>query len=98
MIMYINLSHIQIHLGNLKIVDNTINKTAGVVLDIVRIASFCVGLLLLIIIGIKYMISTPEIRAELKKDVPTYFVGVVILFAASGILKMITYFVQDALP
>ena len=95
MIMYINLNHIQTHLGNLKIVDNTINKTAGVVLDIVRIASFCVGLLLLIIIGIKYIIATPEMRAELKKDVPTYFIGAVILFATSGILQFVTSFVHD---
>ncbi len=78
-----------------EIVDNTINKTAGVVLDIVRIVAFCMGLLILIIIGIKYIISSPEMKAELKKDVPTYFIGAVILFAASGILKFITYFVND---
>lgn len=83
--------------GGFQIVDNTINRTLGVALDIIRIVTFCIALLLLIIIGIKYMISTPEIRAELKKDLPTYFIGVIILFAASGILRFITYFVGDAL-
>ena len=80
-----------------EIVDTTINRTAGIILDIVRIIAFCIGLLLLTIIGIKYMIATPESKAELKKDVPTYFFGAIILFAASGILQFVTYFVQDVL-
>ena len=78
-----------------EIVDNTVNRTAEVILDIVRIVAFCIGLLLLIIIGIKYIIATPEMRAELKKDVPTYFIGAVILFATSGILQFVTSFVHD---
>lgn len=81
---------------NFYIIDNTITRTAGIVLDIVRIVALCIGIIILMIIGIKYMISTPEVRAELKKDVPTYFTGAVILFAASGILKLVTYFVGDA--
>lgn len=83
------------HGTGFQIIDNTITRTSGVVLDIVRIAAFCLGLLILIIIGIKYIIATPEMRAELKKDVPNYFIGAVILFAASGILKFVTYFVGD---
>ncbi len=78
-----------------EIIDNTINRTAGIALDIIRIVAFCIGLLLLIIIGIKYIIATPELRAELKKDVPNYFIGAAILFAASGILQFVTYFVKD---
>lgn len=80
-----------------QIIDNTINRTGGIILTIVRIFSFCLGLLLLIIIGIKYMIAIPEVKAELKKSMPTYIIGVVILFAASGILQLVTYFVGDAL-
>ena len=50
--------------GGFQIVDNTINRTLGVALDIIRIVTFCIALLLLIIIGIKYMISTPEIKEK----------------------------------
>lgn len=83
--------------GDYQIVDNTINRTAGVILDVVRIITFCIGLLLLIIIGIKYIAAPPGMRAELKKDLPMYIIGIVILFGASGILRFITYFVNETL-
>lgn len=81
--------------GSWNIVDNTITRTSGVILNIIRIIAFCIAVILLLIIGIKYMIAAPEVKAELKKDVPTYVTGAVILFAASGILQFVTYFVHD---
>lgn len=79
------------------IVDNTINRTAGIILNILRIALFCLALAILVIIGIEYMIHSaePHFKAELKKNLPTYLTGVVILFGASGILQVLTYFIND---
>lgn len=80
-----------------EVVDNVVARTLGVFLDIIRIIAACLGVLMLIIIGIKYMIvKDPGHTAELKKQMPFYFTGVVILFGASGILKLVTYFIKDA--
>lgn len=82
--------------GGFRIVDNAINKTSGVILNIVRIIAFCMAVIILMIMGIQYMIACPEMKAELKKNVPKYITGVIILFAASGILQILTYFIGDA--
>lgn len=79
-----------------ELVDNIIARTLGIFLDIIRIIATCLAILILVIIGIKYMtIKEPGEIAELKKQLPFYFTGVIILFAASGILKFVTYFIQD---
>lgn len=80
-----------------EVVDNGINKTLGVVLSVLRTVAFCFAWLMLLVIGIKYLIAAPSVKAELKKDVPTYLVGVLMLFGASGILQLITYLVNDSL-
>lgn len=79
------------------VVDKGINKTLGVVLTVLRTVSFCFAWLMLLVIGIKYLIASPSVKGELKKDVPTYIAGVIMLFGASGILQLITYLINDTL-
>lgn len=80
-----------------QVVDKGINKTLGVVLSVLRTVAFCFAWIMLLVIGIKYLIAAPSVKAELKKDVPTYLVGVLMLFGAAGILQIITYLVNDSL-
>lgn len=80
-----------------EVVDKGINKTLGVVLSVLRTVAFCFAWIMLLVIGIKYLIAAPSVKAELKKDVPTYLVGVLMLFGAAGILQIITYLVNDSL-
>ena len=46
-------------------------------------------------IAVKFMIAKPEIKATLKLDLPTYIIGAVLLFGASGIMTLLKYFVDD---
>lgn len=70
-------------------------KALGVILAIVR--TFAVGWAIFMAISIswKYMVSGPQAKAQLKTDVPTYLIGAVILFGASGLLTLIQYFIED---
>lgn len=77
-----------------EIVDNVINKGAGMILSIIRIFIFCVAVIMLIVWGIRYVAADPREKAMFKKEMPVYFTGVVILFGASGILSLITALVN----
>ena len=65
---------------------------AGVVLGAIRNVSAVVAVIALMIIGIKYMIGSVEERAEYKKTMIPYLVGIVLLLGASGIVKAIASF------
>lgn len=67
----------------------------GVILTIVRTIAVGWALMMLVSISTKYMSASPEVKAQLKVDVPTHLIGAAILFGASGILTIIQYFVED---
>ncbi len=64
------------------------NFGQGVIGVITTIGSIC-SVLVLIVLGIKYMIGSTEERAEYKKSLFPYFVGALILFGASSIAGII---------
>jgi hypothetical protein len=81
------------------------NKTAEEIA--VNALSFILGLLrnialgwafiMCMVIGLKYMISKPQVKASLKMDLPTYFIGASLLFGASGLMTLLKYFVDDVI-
>lgn len=76
-----------------EIVDNTINKAGGMILSVLRIFTFCLAIIMLIVMGIRYVSASPRDRAELRKNLAgDYILWVVILFGASGILSLISTF------
>lgn len=70
-------------------------RIGGFILNLVRIVALSWAILMLIAIAIKYMSGNAQVKAQLKTDVPTYLIGAVILFGASGILTLIKYFMDD---
>lgn len=73
-----------------KTADSTISSpvkdVAGAILSGVRIAGTGVALIIISVIGIKYMMAAPSERADLKKSTFQYIVGAVIVFGASNLL------------
>jgi hypothetical protein len=64
----------------------------GRILTILRIIVMAWAIIMLLLIGIKYMTSAPQIKAQLKMDIPTYVIGAILLFGAAGVMKLIEYF------
>lgn len=72
-----------------------IRDIIAVALQTVRVVGSGIAVLILMVIGCKYMISAPGERAEIKKHATTYVIGAVVLIAASGIIGIIQTFVKD---
>lgn len=72
----------------------TISTTAGKILYIVRIIGMAVAVIMLTILGIKYVAASPNEKAEYKKAMTIYVVGAVLLFGASFLLGVVQDFVS----
>lgn len=72
----------------------TISTTAGKILYIVRIIGMAVAVIMLTILGIKYVAASPNEKAEYKKGMTIYVVGAVLLFGASFLLGVVQDFVS----
>lgn len=59
------------------------------ILGIIRVVGTIVAVGMLIILGIKYMMGSAEERAEYKKTLFPYFIGAILIFAATNLADMI---------
>lgn len=80
------------HDGGEKIV-----KIISVILAVVRTIGVGIAVIMLMIIGCKYMLASAGERAEIKKYAITYVTGAIILFASAGILSIIQNFVKGSI-
>lgn len=71
-----------------------VTNTAGQILTIVRIVGMAVAVIMLTILGIKYVVASPNEKADYKKGMIVYVVGAVLLFGASALLSVIQKFVE----
>lgn len=69
--------------------DNAISNTSGTAISIARIVGAAIAIIMLLVIAIKYMISSAGDRADIKKHAVAYVVGAVVLFGAVGILGIL---------
>ena len=66
--------------------------TSKVIVDIIRAVGIIVTVVVIIVMGIKYMLGSIEERAEYKKSMLPYLLGVFIFFCLSQILAIIINF------
>ncbi len=68
---------------------NSVQNVGSKILGIVRVVGTIVAVAMLIVLGIKYMMGSAEERAEYKKTLFPYFIGAVLIFAATNLADMI---------
>ena len=61
----------------------------GVIVSAVRITGVGVAVAMLTVLGIKYIVSAPGDRAEIKKSLVQYLAGAIIVLGSSQILALI---------
>lgn len=71
---------------------NDISKIGGQIANILSTIGIIVGVIVLLVLGIKYMMGSTSEKAEYKKTMIPYLVGIVLLLGASGIVKAIASF------
>lgn len=72
-------------LGGTPVENSGMKSVANQVITILTVIGSSVSVIVLIVIGIKYMFGSLEERAEYKKSMQPYVIGAALVFAASTI-------------
>ena len=68
---------------------NELTGTAGRVLGLIRNVAVIAGVVLIAVLGVKYMLGSVEEKAEYKKSFMPLIVGAVVVMAATQIATML---------
>lgn len=74
---------------------NLVNDTASTAISVVRVVCVTIAIVILLVIAMKYMISAPGDRADIKKHAVHYVIGAFVLFAVTGILSILDNFAKQ---
>lgn len=73
-------------------VNTSFQNILGALIAVTRVIATGVAIIMLVVLAMKYMVSAPGDKADIKKHAVVYVVGAIILFAVSGILGIIAKF------
>lgn len=62
------------------------------IMGVIQVAGVVIAVIILMILGIKYMMGSAEEKAEYKKTMIPYIVGAILIFAASTIANVVYQF------
>lgn len=68
---------------------DAIKSLGGKIIGVVRTVGVLVAVVILLILGIKYMMGSAEEKADYKKSMIPYIVGAILVFAASTIAGIV---------
>ena len=72
-----------------------ITKIGNQIITILTIVGVVASVIVLIVLGIKYMMGSAEEKAEYKKTMMPYIVGAALVFAASALAGMLYSFLSQ---
>lgn len=70
-------------------------QKAGNILNVITVIGIVVGVITLIVIGIKYMVGTVQEKAEYKKTMFSYIIGLVLLISVCSFVQIIYNLATD---
>ena len=82
--------------GGISSTDKIVNRV-NPILGTITVIGIVISAITLTVLGIKYMIGSVEEKAEYKKSMIPYIIGVVLLLAASTAVGLIAKLTQDAI-
>lgn len=68
---------------------SNIQSMGGKIVNIMQVLGVVIAVVVLVVIGIKYMMGSAEEKAEYKKVMIPYVVGAVLIFGATSIVKVV---------
>ena len=66
-----------------------LDTTAKNIIGIVQFVCYAATVILLVILGVKWISAAPDAKADIKKSAVIYVIGAVLVFAAGAILQVI---------
>lgn len=73
---------------------SSIRAMAAKIINLIRNVAVIAGVLILTILGFKYMMGSPEEKSDYKKSLIPLVVGILVIMAASQIMAMIFSFLE----
>lgn len=73
----------------------SITNIGGDILGIVQVVGLGIAVIMLTVMGVKYITASPQEKSQLKETLVPYFIGAILLFGASGILSIVVKFVRE---
>ncbi len=71
---------------------DSVKNTIEEVLFVFQVVGMGVATIMLVALAIKFIVSSPSERAEIKRHLVIYVLGAILIFAASGIAEIIKKF------
>lgn len=68
-----------------------------ITIGVFQVVAIGIGAIMLIVLAIKYMVSAPSDKAQIKQHAVVYIVGACIAFTASGVIQIIKNFTSETL-
>ena len=66
-----------------------LDTTTSNIIGIVQFVCYAAAVILLVILGVKWISAAPDAKADIKKSAVIYVVGAALVFAAGAILQVI---------
>ena len=80
--------------GTTSAAQNDVTKIGNQLIGIITTVGVVVAVIILLILGIKYMMGSASEKAEYKKTMIPYLVGAILIFGASAITKVVVGLAQ----
>ena len=74
---------------------NKLVQGVNIIYTIIRVAGTGIALLMVIVLGIKYMMCSVEEKAEIKKQAIPIVVGSAFIFATSNLVGIVAKIVEE---
>ena len=75
--------------GNANASVNGVTNLGATIVTIMQTVGIVVAVVILLVLGIKYMIGSAEEKAEYKKTMIPYIVGAILIFASTTIVNVV---------
>lgn len=75
--------------GNGNVQTNDLTKVGNNIVTIIQVVGIVIAVIVLLVIGIKYMMGSASEKAEYKKTMMPYIVGAVLIFAGTSLVRVI---------
>ncbi len=66
-----------------------LGTTVSNIIGIVQFICYAAAVILIVVLGVKFMTASPDGKAEIKKSAVIYVVGAVLVFAAGLLLNLV---------
>lgn len=80
--------------GTTSAAQGDVTKIGNQLIGIITTVGVVVAVIILLVLGIKYMIGSASEKAEYKKTMIPYLVGAILIFGASAITKVVVSLAQ----